>query len=131
VRRLDKEKIETSLAPEAIGPYSQGVKCSAGSFVFVSGQIAAVASGGIAGETAGEQADQCLVNIAAILEAAGADMDSVVKVTLYLKSMEDFSEVNEVYSRFFEAPYPARACIGGLDLPRGALVEIEAIAALG
>jgi len=127
---LDKKKIETSSAPAAVGPYSQAVSVRASSLVFVSGQIALGPSGAVAGDTAAEQARTCLGNIAAVLDAAGAGIDSVVKVTLYLKNMEDFGAVNEVYSTFFKPPYPARACVGGLELPKGALVEIEAVAAV-
>lgn len=127
---MKKEKIETASAPPAIGPYSQAISAGPARFVFVSGQIPLSPSGEMVEGTAAEQAERCLKNIGAILEEAGADMRSVVKVTVFLKSMEDFSAVNEVYGGFFEPPYPARACIGGLQLPRGALVKIEAVAAV-
>ncbi len=127
---MDKRKIETGSAPPAIGPYSQAISAAASRFVFVSGQIPLSPAGEMAGRTAAEQAEACLKNISAILDAAGCGMDSVVKVTVYLKSMDDFGAVNEVYARFFEPPCPARACIGGLELPKGALVEIEAVAAV-
>jgi 2-iminobutanoate/2-iminopropanoate deaminase len=126
----DKKKIATDSAPPAIGPYSQAISAGASRYVFVSGQIPLNPSGEMVGGTAAEQAEVCLKNIGAILEAAGGGMDSVVKVTVFLKSMDDFGAVNEVYAGFFEPPYPARACIGGLELPKGALVKIEAIAAL-
>ncbi len=128
---LRKSKIETRGAPGAIGPYSPAIRADADSFVFVSGQIgvdpvsAEFVSGGVTA-----QAEQCLKNMMALLAAAGGSQASVVKVNIYLESIEDFGAVNEVYSRFFEEPYPARACIGGCRLPRGALVEIEAIAAV-
>ena len=124
------DRIETSAAPAAIGPYSQALKTGASAFVFISGQIPADAAGRIVGGTAAEQAEICLGNVKSIVEAAGGGMSSIVKVTVFLHNMEDFAAVNEVYSGFFEPPYPARACIGGLDLPKGALVKIEAIAAL-
>lgn len=127
---MDKKKIETGSAPPAIGPYSQAISTGATRFVFVSGQIPLGPSGDIVGRTAAEQAEVCLRNIGAILEAADGDMNSVVKVTVYLKNMDDFGAVNEVYAKFFEPPHPARARIGGLDLPRGVLVKIEAIAAV-
>ena len=127
---MDKKKVETGSAPPAIGPYSQAISAGASRLVFVSGQIPLDPSGEMVGRTAAEQAEVCLKNIGAILEAAGCGMDSVVKVTLFLKSMDDFVAVNEVYARFFEPPCPARACIGGLELPKGALVEIEAVAAV-
>jgi 2-iminobutanoate/2-iminopropanoate deaminase len=127
--RLDKKKVESSSAPPAIGPYSQAISVGCSRMIFVSGQIPLTASGEMSGETAAEQAQTCLRNVEAILRAAGADMRSVVKVTIFLKNMEDFAAVNEVYSKFFEPPYPARACVGGLEIPRGALVKIEAVAA--
>ena len=127
---MDKKKVETGSAPAALGPYSQAISAGASRLVFVSGQISSGPSGEMVGRTAAEQAEVCLKNIGAILEAADCGMDSVVKVTVFLKSMDDFGAVNEVYARFFEPPCPARACIGGLELPKGALVEIEAVAAL-
>lgn len=127
---MDKKRIETDSAPPAIGPYSQAISVGASRFVFVSGQIPLSPSGKIMGETAAEQAEACLRNIGAILEAAGAGMDSVVKVTVFLKTMADFGAVNDVYAKFFESPYPARACIGGLELPGDVLVKIEAVAAV-
>ena len=127
---MDKRKIETPSAPAALGPYSQAISAGASSLVFVSGQIPLDPSGEIAGDTAAEQAETCLKNISAILEAAGAGMDSIVKVTVFLKTMADFGDVNSVYAGFFEPPYPARSCIGGLELPRDVLVKIEAVAAL-
>ena len=127
---MDKKKVETVSAPAALGPYSQAISAGASRLVFVSGQIALNPAGEMVGRTAAEQAEVCLKNVGAILEAAGCGMDSVVKVTVFLKSMDDFGAVNEVYAGFFEQPCPARACIGGLELPKGALVEIEAVAAL-
>jgi 2-iminobutanoate/2-iminopropanoate deaminase len=127
---LDKRKIESASAPPALGPYSQGVSVGASRLVFVSGQIPLNPSGEVVGETAREQAAACLDNISAILEAAGTGMTSVVKVTVFLHDMADFGAVNEVYAKYFEPPYPARVCIGGLDLPKGVLVKIEAVAAV-
>jgi 2-iminobutanoate/2-iminopropanoate deaminase len=97
----------------------------------VSGQIGVDAGTGefvSGGVTA--QAGRCLENLLALVRSAGGSQASVVKVNIYLKSIGDFAAVNEVYARFFKEPYPARACIGGCELPKGALVEIEAIAAL-
>ena len=128
---LNRTKIETPQAPAAIGPYSPAIKADACSFVFISGQIGVDPGSGEfvpGGVTA--QAGQCLKNMMALLEAAGGSQASVVKVNIYLESIEDFGAVNQVYSGFFEEPYPARACIGGCRLPRGALVEIEAVAAV-
>ena len=126
---MNRKRIETESAPPALGPDSQAVSIDASSLIFVSGQIPLDPSGAVVGETAAEQAEACLKNISAILAAAGAGMNSVVKVTVFLKTMKDFAAVNEVYSKFFEPPYPARACIGGLELPRDVLVKIEAVAA--
>jgi 2-iminobutanoate/2-iminopropanoate deaminase len=130
VIRLDKKKVESDLAPPALGPYSQAIRVGAAGLVFVSGQIPLSPSGEIAGETAAGQAEACLKNIEAVLKAAGAGMDSVVKVTVFLRTMADFGAVNDVYAEFFKPPYPARACIGGLELPRDVLVKIEAVAAV-
>jgi 2-iminobutanoate/2-iminopropanoate deaminase len=77
------------------------------------------------------QTEQCIKNVVSIVESAGGDIQSVVKTTVYLERLEDFSGMNEVYSVNFKPPYPARSCVGGCRLPKGALVEIEAIAALG
>jgi 2-iminobutanoate/2-iminopropanoate deaminase len=127
-----KQKVESPDAPGAIGPYSQAIRCSAGAYLFVSGQIGVdPASGELVSETVEGQARQCLTNLMAIVREAGGSNDSVVKTTIYLEDMADFSKVNEVYSSFFGEPYPARACVGGMDLPKGALVEIDAIAVLG
>ena len=126
-----KRKVESSDAPGSIGPYSPAIRSDAGPHLFVSGQIGVdpgtgeFVSGGVAG-----QADRCLKNLLALVGEAGGNQASVVKITIYLKSIDDFAAVNEVYARFFEEPYPARACFGGCELPKGALVEIEAIAAL-
>ena len=128
---MDLNKIETDGAPHALGPYSQGVSLASGSLVFVSGQLGIdPRSGRIAGDTIEEQTERCLRNVMAIVDAAGGDESSLVKTTVYLKRLQDFAGMNEVYSRFVSPPYPARSCVAGCDLPKGALVEIEAIAAL-
>lgn len=124
-----KQIIETKNAPQAIGPYSQAV--SAGGFVFASGQIpidpqtGEFVTGGVA-----EQTEQVLRNLAAVLEAAGASLDKVVKTTVFLADMTDFAAMNEVYARHFNSKPPARATVAAAGLPRGARVEIEAIALL-
>jgi len=124
-------KIESPEAPGAIGPYSPAVRSDAGTHLFVSGQVGIDRKTGefVSGEVT-SQAEQCLKNLMALVRAAGGSRASVVKVNIYLESIDDFAAVNEVYARHFEEPYPARACIGGCQLPKGALVEIEAIAAL-
>lgn len=122
-----KQIIKTEGAPGAIGPYSQAVR--AGGFIFLSGQIptdpqtGTFVAGGIA-----EQTEQVLKNLAAVLEAAGASLASVVKTTVFLVDMNDFTAMNEVYARFFTENPPARATVEAARLPRDARVEIEAIA---
>jgi 2-iminobutanoate/2-iminopropanoate deaminase len=124
-----KHVISTTGAPAAIGPYSQAIV--ANGFVFVSGQIpldpatGQMTEGGIAAQTA-----RALDNLRAVLEAAGASLDSVVKTTVYLKDMAEFAAMNEVYARYFTAPAPARATIEAARLPRDVRVEIDCIAAL-
>jgi len=114
-------------APAPIGPYSQGVVT--GDLVFCSGQIGLdPATGLIVPGGAAREAERALLNMKAVLEAAGAGLNEVVKVTLFLKSMGDFSDVNEVYAKYFEKSKPARSTIQVSALPRGALVEIEAVA---
>lgn len=119
--------IQTPNAPAAIGPYSQAMQ--AGNMLFVSGQIPIdPATGAFAGEDIAAQARQSLTNVKAILEAAGYTCADVVKTTVLLANMEDFATVNSIYAEFFTAPCPARACFAVKELPKGALVEIEAIA---
>ena len=121
--------VHTANAPAAIGPYSQAV--CAGGFVYVSGQIPLdPATGEFAGPDIRTQTRQSLKNIAAILAAAGSGMDRVVKTTVLLKDIGDFAAMNEVYAEAFTAPYPARAAFEAAALPKGALVEIECVAAL-
>jgi len=124
-----KKIISTENAPKAIGPYSQAVQ--AGDLLFISGQIPLdPATSGIVGRTAAEQSEQVFKNIGAILAAAGLGYRDVVKTTVLLKSIQDFAAVNEVYARYFTDAYPARAAYEVGNLPKGALVEIEAIATL-
>ena len=121
--------IHTGMAPAAIGPYSQAIDSLAG-IVFVSGQLpidpatGAFPEGGIK-----EQTRQSLANAKAILEAAGLGLGNVVKTTVFLADMGDFAAMNEVYAQFFTAPFPARSAVAVKTLPKGALVEIECIAA--
>jgi 2-iminobutanoate/2-iminopropanoate deaminase len=122
-------KIETKLAPAAIGPYSQAM-CVNG-FLYTSGQIGLdPASGQVAGDTIEAQAEQCCKNLAAILEAAGTDFTKVVKTTCFLADMKDFAAFNGVYEKYFISK-PARSCVAVRELPKSLLCEIEAIAALG
>ncbi|UOR99323.1 RidA family protein [Helicobacter pylori] len=122
-----KEVIYSTLAPKAIGPYSQAIATS--DLVFVSGQLGIDASTGeFKGTDIHSQTTQSMENIKAILKEAGLGMDSVVKTTILLKSLDDFSVVNEIYGSYFKEPYPARATFQVAKLPKDALVEIEAIA---
>ena len=119
--------VESNEAPKAIGPYSQGIK--AGGFVFVSGQVALdPATGALVGSDVAAQTERVLQNLQAVVEAAGSDLDRVVKTTVYLRSMADFAAMNEVYKRYFKSEPPARATVAVAGLPKDALVEIDVIA---
>ena len=119
--------VESNEAPKAIGPYSQGIK--AGGFVFVSGQVALdPATGALVGSDVAAQTERVLQNLQAVVEAAGSDLDRVVKTTVYLRSMADFAAMNEVYKRYFKNEPPARATVAVAGLPKDALVEIDVIA---
>ena len=123
-----KKVISTSKAPAAIGPYSQAIQV--GNLVFASGQIPIdPATGNFVAGDVKEQARQSLTNVKAILEEAGLSLDNVVKTTVFLADMNDFADVNAVYAEFFAEPYPARSAVAVKTLPKGALVEIEVIAA--
>lgn len=123
-----KKVISTSKAPAAIGPYSQAIQV--GNLVFASGQIPIdPATGSFVAGGVKEQARQSLTNVKAILEEAGLTLDNVVKTTVFLADMNDFADVNAVYAEFFAEPYPARSAVAVKTLPKGALVEIEVIAA--
>ena len=122
-----KQTIATSEAPQAIGPYAQGVR--AGQWVFLSGQIGLdPASGELVAGGVGAETERVLANLRAVLAAAGLGVEHVVRTTIYLVDLGDFARVNEVYGRVFSAPFPARATVGVAALPRGARVEIDAIA---
>ncbi|MBQ9324581.1 MAG: RidA family protein [Clostridia bacterium] len=122
------ETIATKKAPGAIGPYSQAKKC--GNMVFTSGQISLdPASGQMVGTAIGEQTAQVMKNLCAVLEAAGTDFDHVVKTTCFLSDIADFAAFNEVYGAYITSA-PARSCVAVKDLPKGALVEVECIAAI-
>ena len=121
------QALHTNNAPAAIGPYSQAIK--AGNTIYVSGQIPIdPKTGEFAGTDIQTQTRQSLTNIKNILQSAGADMKDVVKTTVLLADIADFTAMNEVYAEFFEEPYPARAAFQAAALPKGAKVEIEAIA---
>lgn len=122
-----KETISTEKAPGAIGPYSQAVKT--GNMVFCSGQIPIdPATGNFVSDDVAEQTRQVLTNLSAVLEAAGTNLNNVVKTTVFLADMNDFTQMNEIYAEFFSENKPARATVQAARLPRDARVEIECIA---
>jgi len=120
------EPVATAKAPAAIGPYSQGI--SAAGLVFVSGQTPLRADGTLVTGSVADQTEQCLGNIKEVLAAAGLGLDAVAKVTVYMTDLTKFAEMNEVYARRFSAPFPARATVQVSALPKGAGVEIDAVA---
>jgi len=121
-----KQTLTSPAAAPAIGPYSPAVQAE--NLVFFSGQVPFDASGAVVGATAAEQARQALTNLHHLLEAGALTSHAVVKTTIFLTDMNDFAAVNDVYAEFFEKPYPARSTVAVAALPKGALVEIEAIA---
>lgn len=123
---MTKQAISTANAPAAVGPYSQGMK--AGDLVFVSGQLPMTPEGNLITDDVSAAAKRSLQNVSAVLNAAGASMSDVVKVTVFLADMDDFAAMNEVYKEFFTEPFPARAAVAVKTLPKGAPLEIEAIA---
>jgi 2-iminobutanoate/2-iminopropanoate deaminase len=126
---MKPEIIHTSAAPAAIGPYSQAVRL--GDVVYCSGQVALdPQSGQLVGKTVAEQAERVMLNLGAVLTAAGSGFDRVVRSTIFLASMADFAAVNEVYGKRFPGHKPARATVAVKELPKGALVEIDCIASI-
>ena len=123
----DKVAIITDRAPAAVGPYSQAIKV--GNFIFCSGQIPLdPKTGQVVGKTAAEQTERVLQNLSAVLDATASGMFQVVKTTVYLKNMEDFAAMNEVYAKHFQVTPPARATVEVARLPKDVLVEIDCIA---
>ncbi|MCL7749275.1 RidA family protein [Halalkalibacter alkaliphilus] len=118
--------IHTNLAPDAIGPYSQGVIVN--NMFYSSGQIPLTAEGELLQGTVEEQTHQVFKNLNAVLEEAGASFESVVKATVFIKNMDDFPRINEVYGEYFHTHKPARSCVEVARLPKDVLVEIEVIA---
>lgn len=126
---MPKEIIFTENAPKAIGPYSQAVK--SGGFLFVSGQVALNPStGNLMNSSIEEQAEQVINNLAAICEAANATLSNIVKLTIYITDMNDFSIVNSAMESHFQSPYPARATVEVSSLPLGVNVEMDAVVEL-
>ncbi len=124
---MQKEIVSTTKAPAAIGPYSQGT--TAGELVFVSGQLPVDPATGVMPEAVKDQARASLENVKAILEAAGSSLDKVVKTTCFLSDISYFADFNEIYAEFFPAEgAPARSCVAVAAIPKGAKLEVEAIA---
>ena len=122
-----KRTIQTEQAPAALGPYSQAIRI--GDFLYTSGQIALDPESGIflSGEIE-EETEQTLKNISAILQAGGVNFENVIKTTVYLSDLNDFTRMNQVYEKYFSKNKPARACVQVAALPKGARIEIDAIA---
>lgn len=123
-----KKIISANDAPQAIGPYSQATQ--ANGFLFISGQLGVTPQGEFAGADVSSQANRSLQNLEAILTEAGLGFEGVVKTTIFLADMADFAAVNKIYADYFKQPYPARSTVAVKTLPKGGLVEIEAIAAM-
>lgn len=124
---MHKETIATDKAPKAIGPYVQAIK--AGDFIYTAGQIPLdPQTGSLVGGDVAAQTRRVMENLKAVLEAGGSSLDRVVKATVFLKNIEDFAAMNEVYAEYLGAAKPARSTVAVADLPRGALVEIDLIA---
>ena len=121
-----KKEVFSKDAPAAIGPYSQAISCAP--FLFTSGQIGADPASGNLPEGIEAQAHQALKNLGKVLEAGNSGFDQVLKTIVFLTDMGNFAAVNKVYSEYFKAPYPARSCVAVAQLPKGALVEVEAVA---
>ena len=121
-----KNVISTDKAPAAIGPYSQAIEVNG--MVYTSGVIPVVPETGEIPEGSAAQAEQAFANMKNLLEAAGTGMDKVVKTTVFIKEMNDFGVINEVYAKFFPSPYPPRSCVEVARLPKDVMLEIEAIA---
>ncbi len=122
-----RQVIKTDRAPAAIGPYSQGI-AAGGTLVFTAGQIPLDGSGNLVAGGIAEQTRQVLDNIRAVLEAASSSLGEVVKTTVFLQNLDDFAAMNEVYARYFPDAAPARSTVQVARLPKGALLEIEAVA---
>ena len=121
-----KNIISTDKAPAAIGPYSQAVEING--MIYTSGVIPVVPETGEIPEGSVAQAEQAFKNVTNLVEAAGSSMDKVVKTTVFIKEMNDFADINEVYAKYFKEPYPARSCVEVARLPKDVMLEIEVIA---
>ena len=122
------KQISTDKAPAAIGPYSQAIKV--GNLLFCSGQVPIIPATGEIPEGVEAQGEQALTNVKNLIESAGAKIDNVVKTTVFIKDMNDFGKINEIYAKYFTEPYPARSCVEVARLPKDVLLEVEAIVEL-
>lgn len=122
------KEIKTNNAPAAIGPYSQAI--ITGGFVFASGQIPVNPKTGEIPEGVEAQANQVFTNMKNLLEAAGSNINKVVKTAVFIKNMDDFGTINEIYAKYFTEPFPARSCVEAARLPKDVMLEMEAIAEL-
>ncbi len=125
---MNKERIHSDNAPAAVGPYSQAIRV--GDFIYTAGQVPLNPTSGemVGGSDVAAQTEQVMANLKAVLAAAGAGFENVVKTTVFLQSMGDFAAMNAVYARHFPEPFPARSTVEVGALPKGALVEIECVA---
>ena len=123
---MEKKIISTDKAPAAIGPYSQAVEVNG--LIYTSGMIPVIPESGEIVSGIEAQAKQALTNVKSLLEAAGSSMDKVIKTTVFIKDMNDFAKVNEVYASFFTGDFPARSCVEVARLPKDVLIEMEAVA---
>ena len=122
------KEIKTDKAPAAIGPYSQAI--ISGNTVYCSGQIPINPETGNIPDTVSEQAHQIFKNITNLLESAGTSIDNVIKTSIFIKDMDDFATINEIYAEYFTQPYPARSCVEVARLPKDVFLEAEVIAEL-
>ncbi|MCR5357526.1 MAG: RidA family protein [Lachnospiraceae bacterium] len=123
---MEKKIISTDKAPATIGPYSQAVEVNG--LIYTSGMIPVIPESGEIVSGIEAQAKQALTNVKSLLEAAGSSMDKVIKTTVFIKDMNDFAKVNEVYASFFTGDFPARSCVEVARLPKDVLIEMEAVA---
>ncbi len=122
------KQISTNTAPAAIGPYSQAIV--SGNTLFCSGQIPLNPQTGEIPEGVEAQAEQALTNVKNLIESAGGKIDNVIKTTVFIKNMDDFGKINEIYAKYFTEPFPARSCVEVARLPKDVLLEVEAIVEL-
>ncbi len=125
---MTMKEVKTNNAPAAIGPYSQAI--ISGNTVFASGQIPVNPSNGEIPKGVEAQANQAFTNVKNLLEAAGTSIEKVIKTTVFIQNMDDFGKINEIYASYFTEPFPARSCVEVAKLPKGVLLEVEAIAEL-